>query len=91
MSPCDGAQCDNGECVPGNNDYNCSCPKNFIDKKCSTEVNYCLSSPCQFGTCVNQIDGHICEECPSVNFYGITLSDDMKKCGEIVYFFQKYK
>ena len=58
MCPGEGSACKNGAtCF----DETCCCLPGFTDERCNTDINECVSDPCQNGgTCLDQINGYIC-------------------------------
>lgn len=62
FKPCqNGATCSS---VLGSHDYNCSCKTGFTDVNCSTNIDDCVSAPCQLPlVCYDRINGYNCS-CP---------------------------
>ena len=68
-----------GECIDGNNDFDCVCGQGFTGKKCQHEIDYCIEDPCQNGgTCSNTATGYECECRPGYD--GLTCGLDIDEC-----------
>ncbi|XP_071493021.1 uncharacterized protein [Diadema antillarum] len=64
VDECTAHDCRNGAtCVDGIDEYSCVCQPGFTGNLCEIDIDECSSSPCNVGTCVDRIDGFVCE-CP---------------------------
>ena len=57
IDDCQDNPCSNGgECIDGNNDFDCVCGQGFTGKKCQHKIDYCIDDPCQNGgTCSSKL------------------------------------
>ena len=65
-------------CIHG---YICNCPEGFFGDNCETEVDYCVSSPCENGGVCHDVvggPGYSCI-CPS-GFTGENCDVDIDEC-----------
>lgn len=59
------------------NDYNCDGNFSFICQK-PQDINECLSSPCQHGTCIDKIGSYLCNCSPG--YIGRDCDTDVNEC-----------
>jgi len=75
----EGYPCLNGTCVDGYLTYTCSCLPGYSGLLCQTELNECLSSPCQNGgTCTDLVNGYHCACIPG--YSGNNCQSDIDEC-----------
>ncbi|CAF0793366.1 unnamed protein product [Didymodactylos carnosus] len=60
LNPC----VNNGQCVRlANGGYDCVCQPGFRGQNCSINFDDCQSHHCQFGICVDKLNGYVCKFC----------------------------
>ena len=54
----------NGDCVDGIADFQCSCYAGFSGELCENDIDECQATDCNGGTCIDLVNGFECE-CPT--------------------------
>ncbi|XP_062605273.1 fibropellin-1-like [Saccostrea cucullata] len=58
---CRSNPCQNGaSCSPGLNGYTCTCLPGYNGAHCENKINECISSPCIYGQCVDEVAKYTC-------------------------------
>ena len=77
---CSNNPCIHGSCIPSGDSFSCICNIGFTGTFCESEINECLSNPCQNGgTCIDQQNGFLCT-CTD-QWQGSTCSEARQVCG----------
>ncbi|KAF8564798.1 hypothetical protein P879_02209 [Paragonimus westermani] len=75
--PClHGGVCEHDQTMNNESSYTCRCPRGFEGKRCERNTFDCFTKPCgPYGTCVDQIDGLLCNCLPGASGDRCQLSD----------------
>ncbi|XP_076080702.1 uncharacterized protein LOC143051651 [Mytilus galloprovincialis] len=61
ITSCTGNPCQQGTCIPMNNQYFCLCSPGYEGHDCDKDIDDCANTPCQYGTCKDMVDDFNCE------------------------------
>ncbi|CAC5398949.1 unnamed protein product [Mytilus coruscus] len=61
ITSCSGNPCQQGKCIPMNNQYFCLCSPGYEGHNCDKDIDDCANTPCQYGTCKDMVDDFHCE------------------------------
>ncbi|CAH1802347.1 unnamed protein product [Owenia fusiformis] len=79
IDDCHHSLCKNsGSCIDGVDSYSCNCVAGYTGSLCESELNECLSSPCQNGECNDAFNNYICT-CRE-GFTGRHCEKDINEC-----------
>lgn len=81
-NPCNSGPCQNGGVCTrtGTYSYSCNCAgTGYEGTTCGSEIDECLSNPCQYGTCSNYVKHYTCNCIPG--YIGTNCNINFNECG----------
>lgn len=78
-NPCLSNPCNfNGDCLADGGSYTCSCYPGYTGANCDVDIDYCVSNPCEHGSCAELQEGYECSCDPG--WTGVNCQINIDEC-----------